>query len=127
MKAFSEAELIPQLENLLQDYGHFHLNRDSLERLEAPELEERARVAEDTFQAMFRGRLINKDILIQGPESNALSTLKLWLRDFPSGSMLERGKSGLSLVECSNLVMELTSESSEISGTHLWPWIKKIE
>ncbi|KAI0867597.1 hypothetical protein GGS24DRAFT_485128 [Hypoxylon argillaceum] len=127
VKAFSEAELIPQLENLLQDYGHFHLNRDSLERLEAPELEERARVAEDTFQAMFRGRLINKDILIQGPESNALSTLKLWLRDFPSGSMLERGKSGLSLVECSNLVMELTSESSEISGTHLWPWIKKIE
>ncbi|KAI0509571.1 hypothetical protein F5B22DRAFT_657953 [Xylaria bambusicola] len=124
VETFSDAELMPQLRNLLEDYRHYHLNRDSFEPHELVELEKRADIARDTFQAMFPGVFIDKSSFIRDTEQGSLSTLTLWVQRFDR-SMIPKRQSGLGLEECSSLLMQLSSDVPS-NETSLWPWIKKI-
>ncbi|KAI0440325.1 hypothetical protein F4803DRAFT_527987 [Xylaria telfairii] len=121
VERFSETELMPQLEDLLRDYRHFHLNRHSFDSNESSHFEKRARLASDTFQALFRRLFVERNTLIEDTESKALSTLKSWVRSF-NQSTIPQEHFGLSFNECSTLLMELTSDTP----TSIWPWIKKI-
>ncbi|KAI0540336.1 hypothetical protein GGR58DRAFT_460959 [Xylaria digitata] len=123
VEIFSEAELMPQLKSLLRDYRHFYLDRDSFGHEEVADMEKRAGVASDTFQAMFPYNFVDKTTFIPGTESEALSTLTSWVREFDQ-SMIQERRSGLGLDECSEFLMQLSSDTS--SRTPLWPWIKKI-
>ncbi|KAI1124195.1 hypothetical protein F5Y10DRAFT_249982 [Nemania abortiva] len=124
VEVFSDAELNAQIENLLQDYRHFHLNRDSFESHEIADLERRARTASDTFETMFSCRFPIETVLLRGSESEVLSTLISVARDFDRESMLEP-RDGLTLADCSDVLMKLASDTS--SERPLWPWIKKIK
>ncbi|KAI3320818.1 hypothetical protein HD806DRAFT_505075 [Xylariaceae sp. AK1471] len=123
---FSEDEVKPQLENLLRDYRHFHLNKDSFESHEVKDLEERANLARDTFQAMFGGLFVNQSTLLRDTESEALSTIQSWVRNFDPSVIPER-RVDLSLKECSSILMRLTSEDESAEGATIWPWLKKIK
>ncbi|KAK5636992.1 hypothetical protein RRF57_012704 [Xylaria bambusicola] len=125
VETFSDAELMPQLRSLLQDYRHFNLNKDSFEPHELVELEKRAGIARDTFQAMFPGTFIDKSTLIRDTEQGSLSTLNSWVQSFDQSRIPER-QSELGLEECSSLLMQLSSDVPS-GGTSLWPWIKKIK
>ncbi|TGJ78173.1 hypothetical protein E0Z10_g10588 [Xylaria hypoxylon] len=125
VERFSETELMPQLKGLLRDYRHFHLNRDSFSSNdEVVDLEKRAGIASDTFQAMFPGRFIDKNTFMRDTESQCLSTLTSWVLDFDQ-SMIPERKSELGLDECSEFLMQLSSDTSS-RAVPLWPWIKKI-
>ncbi|KAI0448932.1 hypothetical protein F5B21DRAFT_520908 [Xylaria acuta] len=125
VERFSETELMPQLEDLLRDYRHFHLDRDSFESHELTDLEKRAKLASDTFQALFHGRFVGRNTLIEDTESKALSTLKSWVQGFDQ-SMIQQEHFGLNLNECSALLTELTSDVPSRTAT-LWPWVKKVK
>ncbi|KAI0803895.1 hypothetical protein GGR55DRAFT_699812 [Xylaria sp. FL0064] len=125
VEKFSEAELMPQLRSLLQDYRHFHLNRDSFSsQEEVADLEKRAGIARDTFQAMFPAAFIVNNTFLRENEAEALSTLISWVQSFDQSIIQER-RSGLGLNECSSWLMQLSSDTSS-EGAPLWPWIKKI-
>ncbi|KAI3335499.1 hypothetical protein F4824DRAFT_158970 [Ustulina deusta] len=125
VERFSGAELMSQLENLLQDYRHFHLNGGSSGLLEdVADLERRASIARGTFQAMFPTTFIESNTFLEGTEPESLSTLKSWVQSFDQ-SMIQKRQSGLSLNECSSLLMQLSSVTP--SRKPLWPWIKKIK
>ncbi|TRX89955.1 hypothetical protein FHL15_009227 [Xylaria flabelliformis] len=119
VERFSEAELMPQLENLLRDYRHFHLNRDSLEAHELVDFEKRAKLASDTFHALFRGHFVESNTFIEDTEFQASSMLKSWVQDFDQ-SMIQSEYSGLNLRQCSTLLMELTSDTPSDTAT-IWP------
>ncbi|KAI0975511.1 hypothetical protein F4678DRAFT_417505 [Xylaria arbuscula] len=124
VERFSEDELMPQLKSLLRDYRHFHLNRDSFNsQEEVIDLEKRAGIARDTFQAMFPGDFAAEATFIHDTESQSLSTLKSWVRNFDQ-SIIQEIKSELNLDKCSSLLMQLSSVTT--SERPLWPWIKKI-
>ncbi|KAI1423392.1 hypothetical protein F5Y12DRAFT_757515 [Xylaria sp. FL1777] len=125
VEKFSKAELMPQLEGLLQDYRHFHLNRDSFSsQEEVVDLEKRADIARDTFQAMFPGTFVDKRTFIQETKSQSLLTLESWVDGFDD-SLIQDRHSGLGHDECSSLLMQLSSDTSSEKAP-LWPWIKKI-
>ncbi|KAI1275476.1 hypothetical protein F5Y07DRAFT_389933 [Xylaria sp. FL0933] len=125
VEKFSEAELMPQLQSLLQDYRHFHLNRDSFSsQEEVADLEKRASIARDTFQAMFPTAFIVNNTFLSESEVEALSTLISWVQSFDQSIIHDR-RSGLGLDECSSSLMQLSSDTSS-ERTPLWPWIKKI-
>ncbi|KAI0546704.1 hypothetical protein F4679DRAFT_403678 [Xylaria curta] len=125
VERFSEAELMPQLESLLRDYRHFHLNRDSLEAHELADFEKRAKLASDTFHALFKGQFVGGNTFIENTESQASSMLESWVQDFDQ-SIIQPEYSGLNLRQCSALLMELTSDAPSDTAT-IWPWVKKIK
>ncbi|GAW26458.1 hypothetical protein SAMD00023353_3201020 [Rosellinia necatrix] len=126
VERFSEAEILLQLENLLQDYRHFNLNRSSIDSHEAVDLEKRAEVASDTFRVMFPvSFVVDKDTLIRDTASNALSTIKSWMQDV-DGLAIPKRLSGLSATQCSMSLMELSSVTTSRRAA-VWPWIKKIK
>ncbi|KAJ3573527.1 hypothetical protein NPX13_g4668 [Xylaria arbuscula] len=124
VETFSEGELMPQLEGLLQDYRHYHLNRDSFDPQELLDKVKRADIARDTFKAMFPRKFVNQVTFIGDTEPGSLSTLRSWLRSFDRTRIRET-LPGLSLEECSSLLMQLSSDV-QTSEAPLWPWIKKI-
>lgn len=125
VEKFSEEELMLQLQSLLRDYRAFYLNRDSHDSHGAGDVEERVKLAKDTFQAMFHDSFVHKDTLIEGTEQMAVSTLKSWMRDF-GGSAVEERHLGLSRDECSSKLMRFASSTS-MGGATSYPWIKKIK
>ncbi|KAI1307550.1 hypothetical protein F5Y03DRAFT_405608 [Xylaria venustula] len=124
VERFSDDELMPQLTSLLQDYRHFHLNRNSFSsQEEVLDLEKRAGIARDTFQAMFPGLFVPEITFLDLNESESLRYLESWAGTFDQ-SMIQERKSGLNLDQCSSLLMQLSSDMT--SERPLWPWIKKI-
>ncbi|KAJ2991071.1 hypothetical protein NUW58_g2658 [Xylaria curta] len=125
VERFSRDELIPELEKLLRDYRHFHLNGDLIDPHALVDSEKRARVANDTFQAMFPDIFVSSDTLTNVTEPEAISILRSWVYGFDQSTIRE-GHFGLDLQECSTLLMELTSDVSSRRAS-IWPWIKKIK
>lgn len=124
VETFSEEELMPQLEGLLQDYRHFHLNRESFDAQELNDLERRAEIARDTFRAMFPEAFVDQITFIRDTEPGSLSTLRSWVRSFDRTKVRDM-QSGLGLDECSSLLMQLSSDVQS-GEAPLWPWISKI-
>ncbi|KAH8883504.1 hypothetical protein GQ53DRAFT_699385 [Thozetella sp. PMI_491] len=123
---FSEEEIDAQILELLSAYRFFHLANLSNEEKE--EAEEKATVAYDTFQAMFRHRLRDeggKDFLLDNDETRILDVLAGWAaeRNVAQETVTERI---VSPQQCSTRLMALTSELISSEEPADWPFISKI-
>lgn len=138
VELFTEEELRDQVKRLLQAYRHFHLRQhrrdgesevpleERVSEEERREGERKAKLARDTFRAMFRGRLTSEDFLLEEPEEACLRTLTQWIRQSrPSSAGLQH--SGLVSHECSARLMELSSERQDRNQIAPWPFIKAIK
>ncbi|KAG5821622.1 hypothetical protein H9Q71_000153 [Fusarium xylarioides] len=124
---FSMEELQDQLGRLLQVYRTFELHQDEItDAAERQDMEANAKVAKDTFQAMFRGRLTDEAFLICEAYEDVLDRLTSWAADArPSLSMTLH--TGLSPQTCSNTLMELSSEPASRDSPATWPYIRSIK
>ncbi|KAI0200005.1 hypothetical protein F4808DRAFT_470696 [Astrocystis sublimbata] len=128
---FSEDEMMAQLQAHLKDYRHFHLNRNSLDSENSndssfKDFEDRAKIAIDTFRAVFDDLHVNHPLLTSRAEEDVLELFGHWVRK-PDSAKVNGKQRGLIDDECSARLIELTSENAAESGPATWPWIKKIK
>ncbi|RDW75398.1 hypothetical protein BP6252_06540 [Coleophoma cylindrospora] len=121
---FNADEIRDQLIELLQSYRHYHLHTETMDEEEKRAIEQKANMAQDTFRAMFRGQLDNEQFLTEMTNESALAILMSYAQEKPPISERE---STSTLVECSELLMRLTSEQTSPQGPALWPYIRKIK
>ncbi|KAK6227425.1 hypothetical protein QIS74_00980 [Colletotrichum tabaci] len=138
VELFSQEKLMDQITELLQTYRRHHLPSEENETAvgavvrevedvgEVEDVEEQAKVAHDTFKAMFRDRLKDEQFLTTKPKDYVLSTLRSWVLE-ARPSQIEGIKTRSSLQECSDLLMHLTSETAEATEPAVWPYIRKIK
>lgn len=118
--------------DLLKSYRMFHFHGEQMENYERKDFEKKANLAQDTFQAAFRNRLgQNEQFLLDPSEQTVLETLRRWTRE--SIRMLvgrAEGVEGRDILadaqQCSNRLLELTSEPTSIIEPSVWPFIRKI-
>lgn len=123
---FSIEELQDQLGRLLQIYRTFELHRDEItDAAERQDMEANAKVAKDTFQAMFRGRLTDEAFLIRESYGDVLDKLTRWAADARPSPL--RTWTGLSPQVCSNILMTLSSEPASRDSPATWPYIRNIK
>lgn len=115
-----------QLKDLLRDYRQFHLNGDEMDEADRRDMEERAKVARDTFRAMFRGRLENEGFLVSKGKSSVLRTLTRWAEEERPSAISTR-QSGLSATSCSTTLMKLSSEPPGRKEPATWPYIRNTK
>ena len=116
-----------QVANNLQSYRQYHLHgQDLAEGDEKEELKERADLAIDTFRAMFRGRLDSEQFLQTEREEVVLETLRSWAQDLRP-SQIDGQQTRSTLTNCSDLLMQLTSDVKSSQERAAWPYIRKIK
>jgi len=116
-----------QVADLLRSYRHYHQNLDAMDtEEERGDCKKRAKVAEDTFRAMFQGRLESEGFLRHESEASALSTLRSWVGDMRP-SHIECRSSTATLSDCSAVLMRLTSEQNSAHEPATWPYVRKIK
>ncbi|KAK7964343.1 hypothetical protein PG988_011317 [Apiospora saccharicola] len=122
---FTQDEVEDQLARLLQAYRNFHLNELTLAGEERDHYAAMAKVAQHTFEVMFRDRFRNAARLTRVTEAEGLDMLYGWLEEvspsFEDASHIARNKE-----DCSDLLARLTSEQVQADGPAEWPFIKKI-
>lgn len=124
---FSMEELQDQLGRLLQVYRTFELHQDEItDAAERQDMEANAKVARDTFQAMFRGRLVDEAFLIRENYEDVLNRLTGWAADARPSPLMTL-HTGLSTQACSNTLMELSSEPASRDSPATWPYIRSIK
>lgn len=131
---FTLEELREQFSELLQSYRIHHLHETQDTGMTADDrrdLHDKAKAAEDTFQAAFRDHLEQDErFLLDNPQENVLQTLLTWATS--TGLPVVEGTSMLPRVEFaradmfSDHLMELTSEPVRPSEPSKWPFIRKI-
>lgn len=125
VELFTEEELCNQLSLSLRSYRAFHLENEKMDNEDRRDMEFKAKLAADTFDAMFRGQSSGYEHLLEADESAALETLTERMRQSrPAGQNIEHPH--LSHEECSRLLMDLSSESPSQDQPALWPYIKVI-
>ncbi|KAI7770499.1 hypothetical protein LZL87_002870 [Fusarium oxysporum] len=123
---FSIEELQDQLGRLLQVYRTFELHQDEItDDAERQDMEANAKVAKDTFRAMFRGRLTDEASLIRENYDDVLDRLISWAAD-ARPSPQRTCHTGLSPQACSDTLMELSSEPASRDSPATWPYIRSI-
>jgi len=123
---FNTDEITAQLSELLRAYRHFHLHGADMDGEERSHFEDRANLAEDTFRAMFRGRIEREEwILVDGTEDSVMRTLLSWAQEMGPRAMAGRQVTSTP-TECSRLLMRLTSEPVSAREPTVWPYIRKI-
>lgn len=126
MELFSIENIMEQMTELVRSYRYYHLNYMNMELPEKEEWKEKARMAQDTFRAMFRGLLGSEQFLINEPENKVLETLRLWAEQRLPPPIRERGV-GLTLGQCSDLLLQLTSDQASEQVPAAWPYVRKIK
>ncbi|KAK8062187.1 hypothetical protein PG997_014284 [Apiospora hydei] len=122
---FTQEEVEDQLARLLQAHRNFHLNELTLVGEEREHYEEMARVAQHTFEVMFRNHFRNGSRLTRMTETEGLEMLYGWLSEV-SPSFEDTSHTTHNIDDCSNLLARLTSEEVQADGPAEWPFIKKI-
>jgi hypothetical protein len=118
-------EIDAQLTKLLQSYRRYHLPSVDIDQQELDDFEEAADLAQDTFQAMFKGRLEDELFLIQWPEQTVIETLRSWANDIGPSSTDHREVYN-SLEDCARRLLQLTSEHNSTHEPSKWPYINKV-
>ncbi|KAG9254532.1 uncharacterized protein F5Z01DRAFT_622392 [Emericellopsis atlantica] len=122
---FTVEELRDQLRSMLRCYRCFHLHGHAMKGEEKRDLELGAKLAIDTFRAMFHGRLRNEDFLVTFTEDTGLEVLSSWAEEFrPSERLMQHSE--LSLQDCSNMLARLSSQVGATAQPAAWPYIKNI-
>jgi hypothetical protein len=119
-------EIMGQLTELLQSYRCYYLNSMDMDQDDKKSLEERAKIARDTFQAMFRGRLESEQFLIDGQENSVLETLRSWVQEMRPSTMHGREVT-FTPEDCSTILAQLTSEQCSDQQPAAWPYLRKIK
>ncbi|KAK7959857.1 uncharacterized protein PG986_004711 [Apiospora aurea] len=122
---FTRDEVEDQLARLLQAYRNFHLNELTLVGEEREHYEEMAKVAQHTFEVMFRDHFRNGFRLTRTTDTEGLEMLYGWLSEV-SPSFEDASHTTHNIEDCSNLVARLTSEQVQADGPAEWPFIRKI-
>lgn len=124
--------IMEQVTELLGSYRKYHSILADIERGENVELEdkrdleERAAITQDTFRAMFRGRLDSEQFLTSEPEDSVLVTLRSWAQAMIP-SVINGREVRITLAECSALLTRLTSEQTSGQDPVVWPYVRKIK
>ena len=126
MEWFSIDEIVAQLTELLESYRHYHLHSTDMDQQEGKDFEERADIAQNTFRAMFKGRLQDERFLLHSSEETVIGTLRSWAGELGPASGGDREVQH-SLEDCSTRLMMLTSEQNSTQGPAKWPYIRKIK
>lgn len=111
---------------LLEAYRNFHLNELTLAGEERDHFEKLAKVAQHTFEVMFRDRFRNGPRLMTMTEAEGLEMLYGWLGEI-SPTFEDASYTTHNIEDCSNLLARLTSEQVQADGPAEWPFIKKIK
>jgi hypothetical protein len=119
-------EIMEQMTELLQSYRHYHFYGADMYGDEKKYSEERAKLAEDTFRSMFRGRLDGEQFLINQPEDFVLGTLRSWTQDMGLSAIGGREVRS-TLAECSDLLMRFAFEKASSQEPAIWPYVRKIK
>ncbi|KAH6842290.1 hypothetical protein B0I37DRAFT_381596 [Chaetomium sp. MPI-CAGE-AT-0009] len=124
---FSEEEIQQQVRDLVHAYRHnyFH-SRDMELREDRRHWEKRAKLAEDTFKAMFADRFTSALLRSDNSEDMIVETYLNWAMDLRPSREFGGHTVTDSLEECSRLLMRLTSDRDRAEGPKSWPYIKKI-
>lgn len=104
-------------------------NDTESENAEAKDLEDRAKIARDTFLAAFRGLDGLTEKLLTLPEDQARKALQnaiVALYSKIGASKEARKETFTNMDQCSARLMELTSDSTDSSKLVQWPLIQKI-
>jgi hypothetical protein len=123
---FSIDEIVAQLTELLESYRHYYLHSADMDQQERKDFEERADIAQNTFRAMFKGRLLDEQFLLHSSKETVIGTLRSWAGELGPASGGDREVQH-SLEDCSTRLMMLTSEQNSTQGPAKWPYIRKIK
>ncbi|KAF4505804.1 hypothetical protein G6O67_007717 [Ophiocordyceps sinensis] len=126
VELFSLDECLKQLTDLLQSYRNFKLNHGSMSPEERQFFQDDSELAQDTFRAMFGGRLGDEAFLIEKPEDAVLETFKAWTEE-ALGSQDTNMMPGLTLRECSDRLTRLASDRTSPDEMATWPYIRKVK
>lgn len=119
-------ELATHSAELLRAYRLFKLHGAEENGAEAVrELEDRAKIAVDTFQTMFRGQLLEDRFLLDRSEDDVLRVFREKIEEMQPSEICGSQRAG-SLEECSSLLMNLTAQQNDGERTAIWPYIRKI-
>jgi hypothetical protein len=118
-------EIDAQLTKLLQSYRRYHLRGADIDQQELDDFKKAADLAQDTFQAMFKGRLEDELFLIRWPEQTVIETLRSWANDIGPSSTDHREVYN-SLEDCATRLLQLTSEHNSTHEPSKWPYIHKV-
>lgn len=123
----TEADLKEQLRKMVDAYRHNHFHSAAMEsENERKHWADQAKLAKDTFKAMFGDWYRRGFLLSNNPEEHIVDTLlgrAMTLRSIHAADGMTVKDS---LEECSDLLMSLTSVSGDAQGPEAWPYIKKI-
>ena len=126
VEMFSIDDTMVQMTELVRSYRNYHLNRVHMEPAEVRECKEKARIAKDTFRAMFRGLIDDEQFLINDPEDAVLRTLRSWAEQTYPSPIGER-RVGLTQEECADILPQLTSEQTSAEEPAVWPYVRKVK
>ncbi|KAF4962888.1 hypothetical protein FSARC_9044 [Fusarium sarcochroum] len=124
---FTIDELRSQLTRMLDAYRNFELHQnEAQDAAERHDMEASAKVARDTFHAMFRGRLNDEAFLVNDPYVEVVDRLTRWASE-AKPSPLSTRYTGVSLQVCSDRLLELSSEPPSRNSPAKWPYIRSIK
>ncbi|KAK4460492.1 hypothetical protein QBC42DRAFT_298555 [Cladorrhinum samala] len=123
---FTEDELETQLSELVHSSRLYLLHKDTLHKgEELRDAEARYKLATDTFEAMFRGRMRNSNFVTAEAENEVVKTMMGWAREL--GPVADSRRHVFTDSEaCSSLLSELCSEVRGSKKAASWPYTKKI-
>ncbi|KAK3367927.1 hypothetical protein B0H63DRAFT_490012 [Podospora didyma] len=123
VEEFSNHELKQQFTEMVRNYRHSHFHSAEIRQDgDGPQWASLAKLACDTFEAMFRGRF-HPSVLTSGQQEQVVETLLGWARE---RSSVAGQKIAPTFKECSAQLIWLTSEETSPQGPAVWPYIKKI-
>ncbi|KAK4041410.1 hypothetical protein C8A01DRAFT_14819, partial [Parachaetomium inaequale] len=124
---FTEAELREQFRTLVHAYRHNHFHSADMESEDdRKHWVDQAKLAEDTFKAMFADRFSTASLLEDSANERIVETLLNLAVQLRSRHNIGEHAVSNSPEECSDLLMNLTSERAAAQGPVAWPYIKKI-
>ncbi|KAM7189178.1 hypothetical protein V8F33_010180 [Rhypophila sp. PSN 637] len=141
---FTAEELQTQLAEMVRAYRRQHLGPPPIDLEEQKDMADGAKIAIDTFQAMFRGRdefAQGRFVLSSEPEETIVSTMLLWARELVYDNHGISDNMTVDTVKhCSEALANLTSERGDPQEPNIntgspernhrghphWPFIKKV-
>lgn len=122
---FSKEELETQLSEHLESYRYWHKNCGELKTEERDVCKQSAKLAEDTFMAMFPMQFRRgSGLLLRLAEEDALARLMSWV-DMSSHSV-SRPETLEDAAACAKRLREITSNSKASGEPQSWPFIRKV-
>jgi hypothetical protein len=127
VELFDRDSINAQQADMVQDYRHFYFHGDGMDGEERNEFAARSDIARHTLEAMFRPQLRNNiEFITEHSARSILSRMQRWTDEAGLEDVQTR-KVCTTLDECSDYLMELTSEPASSRDKVIWPYINNIK